>query len=208
MPRLPLRSRPLTASLFLAALCGWAGSAAAAVIQVDLSATPLTVPNTLDGIYLNLVTGATFTGSVPPPGYDFNPYNNGSGLAFFAPSAPSGQGTLASGQTGLALLGLETIGSGGIYQPGQALGTNFQVTGIHFVGLRFQNESTNALNYGWVELTTTGGAGAGFPATILRYAYEDTGAPIITPIPEPAGSLLLGLVGLAARRGRRDSPLI
>ena len=181
------------------------GLAQAAVIHVDRSASPLVIPNTIDGLYLNVITGVTSTSSSPAAGWDFNPYNNGSGLGFFAPDFPSSQGTLASGATALALLGGETIGSGGIYQPGQALGTNFRITGTGFAGLRFQNEVTGQLNYGWVRLSTT--AGTGFPASILAYAYEDSGAPILAgQVPEPTGPGLLALsAALAGHRRRRCS---
>ena len=181
------------------------GTARAVVVHVDWSAAPLVVPDTLDGIYLNFVTGTTSPTPVTPAIWDFNPYNvgPGRGLSFFAPSLVSGQGTLVSGQTALSLVGGETIGPAGIYQPGQALGTNFQITGINFVGLRFQNEMTGQLNYGWARLNST--ATSGFPLSILGYAYENTGAAIVAgAVPEPAGTGLLVLSGawLAARRRR------
>ena len=195
--------------LGLALLLGGSGVAPAAVILRDLSAAPLAIPNTLDGLYVNVVTGSTSTTGVPPAGWDFNPYNRGTGLGFFAPATPSGQGTLASGPTALALLAGETIGPSGIYQPDQALGTNFQITGISYAGFRFLNETTAQLNYGWARLSTTGSNGAGFPAALLGYAYEDTGAPIPAgQVPEPAAPALLGLAGLAvltARQPRRAS---
>lgn len=179
------------------------GLAQAAVVLVDRSGSPLAIPNTIDGLYLNLVTRVTSTTASPAAGWDFNPYNSGSSLGFFAPDFPSGQGTLASGATALALLGGETIGSGGIYQPGQALGTNFRITGTSFVGLRFQNEVTGQLNYGWIRMTTT--SSTGFPASIIAYAYEDSGAPILAgQIPEPTGPGLLAMsAALVAYRRRR-----
>ena len=176
----------------LTALLGAAGMAGAAVIHVDLAASPLAIPSGLDGVYLNLVSGATSTTSVPLAGWDFNPYSNGDGLRFFGPVFPNGQGTLVAGSTALALLGGVAIGSGSIYQPGPALGTNFQIIGISYAGLRFQNESTGQLNYGWAKLSTT--ADTVFPATILGYAYENTGEPINAGVvPEPAASGLLAL---------------
>ena len=187
----------------LTALLGAAGMAGAAVIHVDLAANPLVIPSGLDGIYLNFVSGATSTTSAPLAGWDFNPYSNGDGLRFFGPDFPNGQGTLVSGSTALALLGGEAIGSGGIYQPGQALGTNFLITGISYAGLRFQNEATGQLNYGWAKLRTT--ATTGFPAAILGYAYENTGAPIIAAIPEPAGAGFLAISGLLLLGRRRST---
>ncbi len=196
-----LRFPPLLLSCALLAL-GRAGDAAAAVVHLDLSAAPLAIPNTLDGLYLNVVTGQTSTAS-PPPGWDFNPYNRGDGLGFFAPSAPSGQGTLASGPTALALLGGETIGPSNIFQPDQALGTNFQITGLSYVGFRFLNESTGLNLYGWAQIRTAGGSGLGFPAALLGYAYEDRGASILAgQVPEPTGPALLSFAALAALAAR------
>ena len=185
-------------------------SSNAAVIMIDFSSAPKVIPNTLDGLYLNLVTGTISTASVPPVGWDINPYNSGTGFGFFAPAVPSGQGTLASGPTALSLLGGQTIGLAGIYQPDQALGTNFQITGIHYAGFRFLNESTGTSNYGWIKLSTTGGAGSGFPAKLLGYAYENTGAAITAgQIPEPATSGLLAwgtLAWAASQRRARPAP--
>ena len=45
-----------------------------------------------------------------------------------------------------------------------------------YIGVAFINEGTGATNYGWVEMSTT--AATGFPATIVRYAYENTGQAI------------------------------
>ena len=195
-PVLPVKLSVLSALLSAA---GWAG---AAVIHTDLAGAPLAIPSTLDGLYVNFLTGASSTAAVPLPGWDLNSYHNGSRLTFFGPDFPNGQGTLVVGSTARSLLGGETIGSGGIYQPGQALGSNFLITGISFSGLRFWNESTSQLNYGWAKLSTT--AGNGFPATLLGYAYESTGAAIMAgQVPEPAMGGLLILSGLALLGRRR-----
>ena len=200
---MPVRPRFARLRIFIAfcGLLGSAGIAGAVIVHVDLGASPHIIPAGLDGIYLNLVNGTTSTASTPPAGWDFNPYHNGTGIAFFGPASPSGQGTLASGPTAIALLGGERIGSANLYQPGQALGTNFFITGVSFAGVRFQNESAGQLNYAWVKLRTTGSNG--FPASILAYAYEDSGAPLTAgQIPEPSAAAVLVLSGMwfAVRR--------
>lgn len=193
------KSRFLTMASLLAA----AATAPAAVIHLDLSATPQNIPNTLDGLYLNLATATLSTASIPNAGWDINVYNSGTGLAFFAPATPSGQGTLTSGSAALSLLAGAAIGSGGLYLAGPTPGTTFLTLGIHFAGFRFHNELSGADNYGWLKLNTA--AGNGFPASLLGYAYEDGGNALLAgQIPEPAAPplLALGLLTATARRRR------
>ena len=197
---------PPVIRFYLGILPGFCATAGAAIIHVDLTASPLVIPNSLDGLYLNFVTGAASTVPVPPTGWDFNPYNRGDGLAFFSPDFPAVQGMLASGSTALALLGGETIGSTSLYQSGQVLGTPFHSSGVRYTGFRFQNEATGQLNYGWAQLTTTAGTPAGFPAALLGYAYDNTGAPLTAgQVPEPHSNWMLAIPGvflLFHRKGR------
>lgn len=48
-----------------------------------------------------------------------------------------------------------------------------------YLGVKFMNEETGEVNYGYVHMLTT--AGSGFPAMILDYAYDQTGAAITIP---------------------------
>ncbi|TDR46588.1 hypothetical protein DFR29_103122 [Tahibacter aquaticus] len=48
-----------------------------------------------------------------------------------------------------------------------------------YLGLTFLNEQTGQLNYGYVHVQA--GSGAGFPATVLDYAYDRSGAAIAIP---------------------------
>ena len=199
-----------------------APSANAAVIYVN--PPDITVPNNIDGIYFNLVTGVTGTSAAAVPGYDLNPYNNGAGFTLYGAASPSG--VLATGTPGTTaiaqrLTGGEIIGptpAMGFYNQFQTVGTLFQATpGIAFVGIRFLNESTGVIDYGWVRFMTSAGSGTslGFPASILDYAYENTGLSIFagqmtSAVPESGetatmlslGLLALGAVGL--RRWRDD----
>ena len=69
-----------------------AALAAAAAPMSDANAvvvtfnTPISVPNTFDGIYINLLTGGTGLTGASIAGWDFNPYNSGSALSFFSRS--------------------------------------------------------------------------------------------------------------------------
>lgn len=110
----------------------------------------------------------------------------------------------------------DTIGPAQAYlaQAGGGNAVNWRTTqtGKYF-GLRFYNENTSAINYGWIQLNTS--AASDFPATINQYCYDDTGAaiaagalPAPTPTPTPvptfsACSMALLRMGLAALAGLR-----
>ena len=76
-----------------------------------------------------------------------------------------------------------------------------------FMGVEFLNASNNPL-FGWIRIT--GGPTQGFPATIVDWAYDDSGAGILTGagiVPEPSslalGCLAAGAAGLIAWRKRK-----
>lgn len=48
-----------------------------------------------------------------------------------------------------------------------------------YLGIAFYNEETAQLDYGYVHVQA--GAAAGFPATVLDYAYDRSGAAITIP---------------------------
>jgi hypothetical protein len=76
-----------------------------------------------------------------------------------------------------------------------------------FMGVEFKNPSNNNL-FGWIRIT--GGPTQGFPATIVDWAYESSGAGIVAgAVPEPSslalGCLAAGAAGVAAWRNRKKS---
>lgn len=200
--------RSALASMTALMLC--APAAQAAIISVSFANAPVNVPNNIDGVYFNFVTGTRSTSETA--GFDFNPYNNGSGLTFYGNGSPSGilatgtPGTLA--QARVLSFG-DLISSAGQYNQYQTRGDNFDVTGQEYVGLRFMNESTGILNYGWALMKTT--AGNGFPAAVLAYGYENTGLSIragqtAAAVPEPGSLALMGLAfGAMTMLRRRKS---
>jgi hypothetical protein len=172
--------RQAAAMAIASALC-IASSAPMAAI-VDSGPVSLSIPATNAGLYLNLVTGGSSGTASLVPGWDFNPFRRlgDNTLNFFATiDAGNVCGVVATGGVATALPSGFTIGPSSDYATGGVEGTNFRGDGIEVVGIFFNNESTSTLNYGYLILRTT--SPAGFPATILRYVYENTGASITVP---------------------------
>ena len=154
----------------------------AAMAAVVCASPGISITNSIDGVYINLVTGATGASGGAVPGWDIDPYNNGAGLTFYGSASPAGilatgsPGTSAETSVVAAGAPISPTPAPAFYNQFQTRGTAFQTAGTRFVGIAFLNESTSAINYGWLEVVS--GATAGFPATISRYCYDDTGAGI------------------------------
>lgn len=197
-----------------AALAGGAGTAQAAVVTFN---TPIVVPNTFAGVYINLLTGANGITPGAVPGWDFGPWGSSNTLSFFFPSTPTASsGGVAGTTTGpyLDLAPGSVISSASTFSAVTAntATTAFHTTGTHIMGFRFFNESTSAINYGYLTFETTGPLG--FPATITSWSFENTGASI-SVVPETSttlmmsfGALALGALNLRRlRRERRERAL-
>jgi hypothetical protein len=140
-----------------------------------------------------LATGAF--GVPPPTGWDWNPYTTGGNLAFYwgGTTNPQSGGVVATATTTpfLALAAGTMIDATSTFaQTANAAATsNFRgVTGA-YLGVRFQNEGTGTVNYGWVRLNTP--ATTGVPAVITAFCFEDSGAGI------PAGTTPVSLQGFS-----------
>lgn len=189
-----------------AALVG-AALAAPAMSKADIvysGIVNISVPNNFDGIYINFVTGETGSSGSSVPGWNWNPYNGGTGLQFFWNGpAPNINGGLSLDQITYAVLPAGSgVGPANTYlNTTSATATaNWRAGADAYLGIRLLNSQTNQINYGWVHFDTTGSTG--FPATIIEYAYDNMGNPIV---PEPSTTALLGVMaaGALAMRGWR-----
>lgn len=208
----------------------WLGVVAAAVVAsagalapaqseaaiVYSGITNINIPSTTAGVYLNLVTGVSATAPAGAPGWDFNAWGAGNLFAWAnvggAPTAGvvCGLGSSAV-QTDSLALGT-VVGAAQTFcaqgNPESAGSTAYVLNAINYVGIRFLNEGTGLLNYGWIAMQVGSPANAQ-PRSIVGWAYENTGASIAVgstgAVPEPATlgllAVALGAAGLAGRRG-------
>jgi hypothetical protein len=193
-----------------AALLVTTGTAHAAIVTFS---TPISVTNNFDGRYINLLTGASGTSGGTVTGWDINPYNSGTGLSFFWSAAPSQASGVASTTSGpyLDLAPGAVVSSASTFAQvtATAAANAFKPVGNHTLGFRFYNETTSAINYGYMTLAS--GGSNGFPLTISGWSFDNTGAGITVPgagsaVPETAtwAMMILGVgaIGSALRRRR------
>ena len=167
---------------------------------VESGPVNINIPNTFAGVYINLLTGATGITPAAVPGWDIGPWGSSNLLSFFWNGTPANTaGGVAGTTTGPYLdLALGSFVSGASVFTASAASAQaaaFQTGGTHFLGFRFLNEATGIVNFGYAQFSTTDGGG--FPATLVRYAYENTGAGI-TVVPEPSTFALFGVMAAGA----------
>lgn len=183
--------------------------AAAAIVYSGI--VNINVPDTLDGIYLNVVTGSIGATGGAVPGWDLNPYTAGTGFNLWGATTTTwlSTGGVIAGPYPLALG--TPIDSGGTYfRPGGGTDVGPQITlnSPNYLGFQFINEAnSNLIHYGWLRIDF--GATDG-DRIIIEYAYEDQeGVGILAGagssaevVPETStlSLLALGAVGLLRRR--------
>lgn len=150
------------------------------------------VPADLDGIAIDLVTGAQGPWSEDRID-DVNLYANdgGSGEALYVywyadvvTEATVGGVVDVDGSGGIRYSVLQrgaVIGpySTVFFAPNSTSLDNWLPGATGYLGVEFYNEQAGQLNYGYVHLQA--GSGAGFPATVLDYAYDRSGNAITIP---------------------------
>ncbi len=165
----------------------------------------INIPATFEGVYMDVVTGATNFGGAFA-GYDINPWGTGTNFALWGAEAGTWL-TDGNGVPGQLVWAPGTVvGAGGTYtrMGSGTIGPQIALNSPNYFGFRFVNESAaNAINFGWMEITFGGTTGE---RAITAYAYENSGGSItIGAVPEPTSLsiLALGALGLVARRRRR-----
>lgn len=183
------RALPLRLRLAAAAIASTAAMVSPASATVVTFNTPINVPNTFDGIYINLTTGATGASGASTPGWDWNPYNSGTSLSFFWNGTPASSNSGVAGSTTGPYLDVApgtVISAASTFAAVTATAATaaFQSNATHRLGFRFFNEATGAINYG-VAVISNGGP-TGFPMTITSWSFENSGAAFTVPVPVDA----------------------
>ena len=188
----------------------------AEIVYSGLQNIDVPTTNIFGGIYLDL----------SKPGFSFIPTTSGSGPAEGLNTVLPGwdvnfyKGTTSlrwwynSGVTAVynAAHHVAPLGAGVMVDASSSLGTYQTMTPefagtTAFMGIEFPDASNHEV-FGWIRIT--GGATTGIPGTIVDWAYDNTGAGILTgEVPEPSslalGCLAAGAAGLAAWRRRKSA---
>ncbi|MBK6831345.1 MAG: hypothetical protein IPG92_11680 [Flavobacteriales bacterium] len=151
-----------------------AGESSAAIVNW-VPGTPIAIPATTAGVYINVQTETSGVSPAGVPGWDLNPWN-ASSLSWFNPTLPGGNVYMqAPGGTGVGNLPYGTL------IDGTATWANGSVAGAtpawnlnsskNYVGFQFQNENTawsimagHKFNFG-ADLVTN--------RSILQISWED-----------------------------------
>ena len=156
------------AALVVAASMTVASPQAMAAIQCFT--TPIPVPTTTSGIYVNLFTGTATPTTAGSPGWDFNPWG-ATNLYFYT---ATGGGFVATGGVIANLASGTLVDASSTYvgnsSAAQIATYRAGVTNGN-LGVRFL-ESGNTY-YAWVNVTTTGPT-LGTPATINNWCFQNT----------------------------------
>lgn len=219
MKSLSKRLESHLAACAVAVAAGAASTADAAVVTFDYGAVGIAVPANVDGIYFNLLTGATGTSAGSVGGGPFmNPYgSSATNMSWFASTAGgSWRGVNIGGYSNeVSNLGVGFTISSAIPNTGPVNTPRFNTSGgtswadgltgdfvlnsLNYFGFRFQVGTATHYGYGVMRM------GASITQRwMMGFAYENTAGAAITTgvIPAPGAVALLGLAGVAGRRRR------
>ncbi|MBK1884452.1 PEP-CTERM sorting domain-containing protein [Luteolibacter pohnpeiensis] len=198
-------------SLLLLGASAATSSGAVVYSEVNGGAGITAQASTDETIYLNVLTSTTSLNVADVSGYQIQitpigisasavtnkfevGHPNGQLLGYTGLSQKLNPGDTVDGSLEFSTANIRTITDGSL---GWSLGT----TGYMAFTIVSDEETTL---YGWMELSWQGDD-TDSAITLLSYAYEDTGAGLVIPIPEPTSAALLSGCGaaFAARRRRR-----
>jgi MYXO-CTERM domain-containing protein len=183
-----------------------AGAANAAIVAWENC--NLVIPNTIDGLYINVEARTTGSAGSVVAGWDINPYSatsltwfnaTGTGMMRYPGVTTGSAGNLVDGN----VVGASgSFGSGAVVV-GSAAG-NWVLNSVNKFGFRFI-AADGLTHYGWGTFQI-GSSISGADRTITNIYFESTAATAITVgntgVPTPGAIALLGLAGLAGRRRR------
>ncbi len=219
-------------AVIAAATAGFAlNSQQANALVVYSGVQNISIPLTVNGLYLNIVTGqynSTGGTGATVPGWDVNPWGTNT-LDMFSPGnlpspgaycSPVGSGSTYANLPPLTLVGGTAGTLGGDFTsafnatPNGSFNFN---SSNNLIGFRFFNESSGLFHYGWMRITL--GATFASPRILNDWAWENVGGNTLptfgesepmgilagdTGIPAPSALALLGIAGLTAATRRRS----
>lgn len=146
---------------------------------VDSGVLDLDIPETIDGLYMNWLSGESCTTSCSGGDYNFDAYKASAGMNFWWSGGVSDTESqcVVSGAGCATLAAGDTIGPDATFGDGD--GTNYRVAGEFYFGFKFTNTETSQVNYGYAKVQT--GGTLGFPAKLVQYWYNKAGDPIAIP---------------------------
>ena len=178
------------------------GTANATVVYSDVINLP--IPATIDGVYMNVQTGAWSSTTTTPAGWDVNPYGTSTtAVSLFAATGTGYMRNPGTTATAATRLDVGTVVGSSAFFYGNSSATMGSGTGqwaansSGYFGFKF-TAADAATHYGWMQLSIGSNAGT---RTIVRYAWEDVANTSLT-VPAPGAVALLGLAGFAKRRRR------
>jgi len=134
------------------------------------------ISQSFDGTYVRWEDN-TFSDGASIPNSNFNPYGT-TAFSFFWPNSAGGNAGVASstsGGTWLVMQPGDVVGASSIFNTSTTGATAWQAGVDGYLGFRFACSTASAC-YGYAHMTTT--AGSGFPATIVDYCFDSSGASI------------------------------
>lgn len=200
-------------------------NAEASIVYSGIQNAPVASTNGFGGVYIDVdgmswlnPSAGSGVGAGLLPGWDIQPYRGsgtfGNALRIYTAISPSSAEMVMDSDAVVAMLDSgATIDSSLTFDTEEEIAADWTTGGIGYMGFRFSPSGTPL--YGWMRVQTGSGdpgngGGPGFPATVIDWAYEDSGAGItVGVVPEPStialGLLSAGAVGVAAFRKRKKS---